>query len=38
MNRKKAFTLVEVVIALAIFSLLMAGIYKVFIGGSKTAG
>ena len=38
MNKKKAFTLVEVIIALAIFSLLLAGIYKIFIGGSKTAG
>ena len=38
MKKKKAFTLVEVIIALAIFSLLLTGIYKVFIGGSKTAG
>ena len=38
MEKRKAFTLVEVVIALAIFSLLLTGIYKVFIGGSKTAG
>ena len=38
MNKRKAFTLVEVVIALAIFSLLLAGIYKVFIGGSQSAG
>ncbi len=38
MKKRKAFTLVEVIIALAIFSLLLAGIYKVFIGGSKTAG
>jgi prepilin-type N-terminal cleavage/methylation domain-containing protein len=38
MNKRKAFTLVEVVIALAIFSLLLTGIYQVFIGGSKTAG
>ena len=38
MNKRKAFTLVEVVIALAIFSLLLTGIYRVFIGGSKTAG
>ena len=38
MNRKKAFTLVEVIIALVIFSLLLAGVYKLFIGGSKTAG
>ena len=38
MNKRKAFTLVEVIIALAIFSLLLTGIYRVFIGGSKTAG
>ena len=38
MKKKKAFTLVEVVIAVAIFSLLLAGIYKVFIGGSQSAG
>ena len=38
MKNRKAFTLVEVVIALAIFSLLLVGIYNVFIGGSKTAG
>ena len=38
MKKRKAFTLVEVVIAMAIFSLLLAGIYKVFIGGSQTAG
>ncbi len=38
MNKRKAFTLVEVVIALTIFSFLLVGIYKVFIGGSQTAG
>lgn len=36
--RKKAFTLVEVLIAMAIFSLLLTGVYQLFIGGSKTAG
>ena len=38
MNRRKAFTLVEVVIAAVIFCGLLAGVYKLFIGGSKTAG
>lgn len=38
MKKNRAFTLVEVIIAMAIFVLLLAGVYKLFIGGSKTAG
>lgn len=38
MVRRKAFTLVEVLIAAVIFCLILAGVYKLFIGGSKTAG
>ena len=38
MKNPKAFTLVEVVIALAIFSLFLTGVYKIFIGGSQAAG
>ena len=38
MNRRKAFTLIEVIIAAIIFCLLLAGVYKLLIGGSKTAG
>lgn len=37
-KRNKGYTLVEVIIAIAIFSLLLAGVYKLFIGGSQTAG
>ena len=38
MIKRKAFTLVEVLIAAVIFCGLLAGVYKLFIGGSKTAG
>ena len=38
MKRRKAFTLVEVIIAAVIFCGLLAGVYKLFIGGSKSAG
>jgi len=35
---KKAFTLVEVIVACVILAVFMVGVYKLFIGGSKTAG
>lgn len=37
-HNKKAFTLVEVIIACVILAVFMVGVYKLFIGGSKTAG
>ena len=38
MKKVKAFTLVEVLMAMAIFVMLLVGVYKLFIGGSQTAG
>ncbi len=38
MKNKKAFTLVEIIIGLSILCILLASVYKIFIGGSKTAG
>ncbi len=38
MNRRKAFTLVEVIIAAIIFVGLLAGVYKLLIGGSRSGG
>ena len=35
---RKAFTLIEVIIACAVMALFMTGVYQLFIGGSKTAG
>ena len=37
MIKRRAFTLLEVIIAAAIFCIVIAGVYKLFIGGSKTA-
>ena len=37
LNKRKAFTLIEVIIAMAIFCVLLVAVYKLFIGGSKTA-
>lgn len=36
-KNKRAFTLVEVLIAMTVLSLFLGGVYKLFIGGSKTA-
>jgi prepilin-type N-terminal cleavage/methylation domain-containing protein len=35
---KRAFTLIEVMIACFVMALFMTGVYQLFIGGSKTAG
>jgi len=35
---KKAFTLIEVMVACLVLALFMTGVYQLFIGGSKTAG
>lgn len=35
---KRAFTLVEVLIACVVMAMFMTGVYQLFIGGSKTAG
>ncbi len=35
---KRAFTLIEVVIACAVMAVFMTGAYQLFLGGSKTAG
>lgn len=35
---RRAFTLVEVLIACVVMALFMTGVYQLFIGGSKTAG
>jgi prepilin-type N-terminal cleavage/methylation domain-containing protein len=37
-KRKKAFTLVEVLIASFVMALFMGAVYKIFISGSRTAG
>jgi prepilin-type N-terminal cleavage/methylation domain-containing protein len=37
-NNSRAFTLVEVMIAVFVMALFMGGVYKLFIGGSRTAG
>ncbi|GAB4281529.1 MAG: hypothetical protein Kow0029_26690 [Candidatus Rifleibacteriota bacterium] len=37
-GRKRAFTLIEVMIACFIMAMFMVGVYKLFIGGSKSAG
>lgn len=36
--KRRAFTLIEVMIACAVMALFMTGVYQLFIGGSKTAG
>jgi prepilin-type N-terminal cleavage/methylation domain-containing protein len=38
LKRKKAFTLVEVIIACFVMAIFMGAVYKIFISGSKTAG
>ncbi|NLM18026.1 MAG: type II secretion system protein [Candidatus Riflebacteria bacterium] len=37
LNRKKAFTMLELMVTLAVLSLLSIGVYKLFFSGSKTA-
>jgi len=35
---KRAFTLVEIIVACVVLAMFMIGVYQLFIGGSKTAG
>jgi len=37
-KNRRAFTLVEVLIACVVMAMFMSGVYQLFIGGSKTAG